>query len=139
MELNAPQDVVPSQWWLVVERYENWLVDRDRKFATLGFPERMKRRVSSLKAGDRLVIYVSSGCSAITGVREVLSSETRYRPDFSYLDLFPGKGRERDRKLQRPSDSTRPPPERSIERRLSPWQLVTPTRSPVPRRPRPQN
>ena len=44
-----------------------------------------------------------------------------------------------DRKHQRLWDSTRPPPEAAILRRLPPQQLVTPTRSPLPRRQRPQN
>ena len=47
--------------WLIVERYENWVVDRARGFATLGFPERMKKRASQLRAGDLLFVYVSSG------------------------------------------------------------------------------
>ena len=43
-----------------------------------------------------------------------------------------------DRKHQRPSNSTRPLPDASIQRRLPPQQLVTPTRSTFQHRQRPQ-
>jgi hypothetical protein len=44
-----------------------------------------------------------------------------------------------DRTHQRPWESTRPPPDAPIQRRLPPQQLVTPTRSTFQHRQRPQN
>lgn len=59
--------------WLIVERLENWEVDRDSDFSRFGLPERLERRASEVRKGDRLVAYVSSGISAFADVRQATS------------------------------------------------------------------
>lgn len=57
--------------WLVVERLENWETDRVSGFSFLGFEDRYRKTLTTIKAGDRLVIYVASRISSFSDIREV--------------------------------------------------------------------
>lgn len=59
------------KYWLIVERYENWLVDQSEGFSRFGLPERKKPIADQIKKNDVLVVYVSSGMSALSDARLV--------------------------------------------------------------------
>ncbi len=62
-------------FFVAVERYSNWLVDKENEFAFYGLPERHLKKAELVKAGDVLLIYVSSGRSAFAGARRVTTDK----------------------------------------------------------------
>ena len=62
---------MPS-YWLIVERYENWNVDRAENFRRFGLPERSRNTAAKINPGDLLVVYVS-GKNCFSDVRRVIS------------------------------------------------------------------
>jgi hypothetical protein len=56
--------------WLLVERLENWNVDRSEQFRQFGLPRGKKKLGDLIKTGDLLIFYVSSGISSFADVRE---------------------------------------------------------------------
>jgi hypothetical protein len=62
---------MPS-YWLIVERYDNWRVDRANNFCHFGVADRKKATAMKIKPGDLLVGYVS-GKSCFSDLRKVLS------------------------------------------------------------------
>ena len=62
---------MPS-YWLIVERYENWGVDRAENFRRFGLPERKRTTASKIRPGDLLVVYVS-GKGCFSDIRRVTS------------------------------------------------------------------
>lgn len=59
-------------YWLIVERYDNWIVDRKENFVRFGLPERKRTTAGKIKPSDLLVVYVS-GKSCFSDIRRVLS------------------------------------------------------------------
>jgi predicted RNA-binding protein len=57
--------------WLLVERLENWEVDRKEGFRRFGLPARKQRLAEQMRKGDKLIFYVSSGLSQFADIREV--------------------------------------------------------------------
>lgn len=77
-------------YWLIVERYENWLTDAGEGFARFGLPESKKRLAEKVHAGDLLVTYVSSGRSAFSDIRRVERDKPeRLGAHSSYDTAFP--------------------------------------------------
>jgi hypothetical protein len=62
-------------FFVAVERYSNWLVDKENEFSFYGLPERHLKKAATIKTGDVLLIYVSSGYSAFAGARRVSSDK----------------------------------------------------------------
>jgi len=56
--------------WLLVERVENWRIDEQEGFRRFGLPDQKKRLADEIKKGDILIIYISSGLSMISDIRE---------------------------------------------------------------------
>jgi len=63
--------------WLAVERYDNWLADKNRGFSFLGISEKKLKLASNIRPKDLIIIYVSSCRSSFAGVLEVLSDKPR--------------------------------------------------------------
>ncbi len=77
-------------YWLLVERLENWEVDRMEGFRRFGLPEKKKRWADEMKTGDKLIFYVSSGMSRFADVREVIKEGTfRLGASGAYDTAFP--------------------------------------------------
>ncbi|PIQ26163.1 hypothetical protein COW64_12260 [bacterium (Candidatus Blackallbacteria) CG18_big_fil_WC_8_21_14_2_50_49_26] len=64
-------------YWLSVERYENWIVDRNSGFTFLGISERKQKIAEKMEIGDILVTYVSSGYSCFSDAREIVSEKPK--------------------------------------------------------------
>jgi hypothetical protein len=64
-------------YWLLVERLENWEVDKQEGFRRFGLPERKESMASEIRKGDLLIIYVSSGISRFADIREATANEPR--------------------------------------------------------------
>ena len=61
--------------FMVVENYDNWLKTKQKNFTEKAFKDRQSRIIiRSIKAGDLLIYYVSSGISGLGGIVEVTSS-----------------------------------------------------------------
>jgi predicted RNA-binding protein len=63
-------------YWLFIERLENWKVDQAEGFRRFGIPERKAPIAASIKKGDLLIFYVSSGVSALADVRQAIADGT---------------------------------------------------------------
>jgi len=76
-------------YWLVVERYENWISDRQSYFCRYGIPHRLRNLASQIKKGDRLITYVSSRRSSFADIRSVLTDGlTKIKALEFYSDPF---------------------------------------------------
>lgn len=73
-------------YWLVVERYENWISDSKSNFCRYGIPHRLRNLASQVKAGDRLVTYVSSRYSSFSDIRCVVSDELKPIKGLDFYD-----------------------------------------------------
>lgn len=73
-------------YWLVVERYENWISDRQNGFCRYGIPHRLRNLASKVKRGDRLITYVSSRHSAFADIRCVTSDELQKINGLQFYD-----------------------------------------------------
>ena len=62
-----------ANYWLIVERYANWHVDRSENFYRFGIPDKKVALARTIKPGDVLVTYISGGKSAFSDMRRVLS------------------------------------------------------------------
>lgn len=62
-------------FFVAVERIENWKVDKENDYSFYGLPERHVKKASAVAKGDILLAYVSSGLSAFTGARRVVSDD----------------------------------------------------------------
>ena len=58
-----------NNYWLIVERIENWEIDRSNQFSFFGIPEYKKKMSERMNAGDFLIAYVSSGIACFSDVR----------------------------------------------------------------------
>lgn len=57
-------------YWLLIERIENWRIDQTEGFRGFGIPERKRKVAEKIKKDDLLIFYVSSGISALADVRK---------------------------------------------------------------------
>jgi predicted RNA-binding protein len=73
-------------YWLAVERLENWQTDSQKGFTFFAFSESAKLRAQSVRKGDLLFIYVSSRISAFSDVRQVESEQPTFKSTGSYYD-----------------------------------------------------
>lgn len=64
-------------YWLLVERRENWEVDREEGFLRFGIPKSKVKQASRIEKGDILIFYVSSGVSRFSDVREATDNGTK--------------------------------------------------------------
>jgi hypothetical protein len=62
-----------ANYWLIVERYANWQVDRSENFYRFGIPDKKVPLARTIRPGDILVTYISGGKSAFSDMRRVLS------------------------------------------------------------------
>lgn len=78
------------QYWLIVERLENWERDRADGFRVLGFCDSHKRIVESFRPGDILIVYVARARSALADCRRVTSERPVRSFDRRWSDdLYP--------------------------------------------------
>jgi hypothetical protein len=63
-------------FWLLTERLENWNIDNNEGFTRFGVPDYTLKKAKTVKAGDFLVVYVSSKISAFSDIRQALSDGT---------------------------------------------------------------
>lgn len=76
-------------FWLAVERYENWKTDFNNKFTFLGLSKKKLKSVESMKAGDFIIGYVSSGVSSFLDIREVISDKPqKFKYGLVYDNVF---------------------------------------------------
>lgn len=66
-----------SNYWIIVERIENWETDYASGFKQFGLPERKRKMASKIQPGDILVTYVSSGFSMIADLRRVTDAKSK--------------------------------------------------------------
>lgn len=79
-----------TNYYLIVERPENWRADSEAGFKQFGLRTRHQRLANGLQAGDVLITYVSGGCSAIADCRSVTrSGASPSRGIMRYDDVFP--------------------------------------------------
>jgi hypothetical protein len=77
-------------YWLMVERLENWEVDRREGFRRFGLPDRLGDRGNEIKKADLLIFYVSSGISCFADIREATEDGThKLRLGGDYDTAFP--------------------------------------------------
>lgn len=62
-----------SSYWMIVERYENWVVDRDEGFQRFGISQKKEMLAKQLETGDLLVVYIS-GLGCFSDLRRVRSA-----------------------------------------------------------------
>ncbi len=60
-----------EQYWLIIERIENWEADRANNFAFFGLPRRSRKAATEVTENDKVICYVSSKISAFSDVRAV--------------------------------------------------------------------
>ena len=77
-----------AQNWLIIERFENWEVDRTKNFAFFGLPERSRKTAAEIAEGDLVFSYVSSGRSAFSDIRVVKQTGLQKMKIQSYDDNF---------------------------------------------------
>jgi len=63
------------KYWLIVERYENWLADKANEFSYYGLHRTKLKLASKVSKGDKLITYVSSGLSSFADLREVIEDD----------------------------------------------------------------
>ena len=63
--------------WLLIERLQNWRIDREEGFVRFGIPASKAPLAETVRAGDVLIFYVSSGISAFSHVREAAADGLR--------------------------------------------------------------
>jgi predicted RNA-binding protein len=62
--------------WLLVERLDNWNVDKKEGFRRFGLSDKKKTLADRIKKGDTLIFYISSGISKFSDVREAIADGT---------------------------------------------------------------
>lgn len=78
--------------WLVVERLENWEVDRREGFTQFGIPDSRVSIANRIAHRDLLVFYVSSGVSCFADVREATANGIqKLRMGGQYDTAYPWK------------------------------------------------
>lgn len=77
-----------TQAWLIVERLENWEVDKANNFSFFGLSERYRKTASEIKKDDLVFCYVSSGISAFSDIRLVSDATLRQLKTQSYNSAF---------------------------------------------------
>jgi hypothetical protein len=60
----------PVTHWLLVERFDNWQLDRLDGFRQFGLPRSKQKLGAEIRKGDQLIFYVSSGISSFADIRE---------------------------------------------------------------------
>lgn len=76
--------------WLLIERLENWKVDKKEGFRRFGLSEKKETLANKIKKGDTLIFYISSGISKFSDVREATADgTTRLGPGGNYDLGFP--------------------------------------------------
>ena len=78
------------QTWMAVERLENWEADQATGFTMFGIPERVRKRVESIREVDLIVAYVSSAINSLANIRRI-TTPTIEKLGFvrGYDDIFP--------------------------------------------------
>jgi len=75
-------------YFMVVENYENWLKTKQKNFTEKAFKDGQSRVIiRSIRPGDLLAYYVSSGISALGGIVEVALPMYR-RTDLYWDDYY---------------------------------------------------
>lgn len=83
------QAEVVRRYWLIVERAENWSVDKSNSFTFFGIGDRHLKSASKIAAGDILISYISSGISKFADVRQAEKAGThKIRRDVGYDSPF---------------------------------------------------
>jgi hypothetical protein len=77
-----------AQGWMIIERFENWEVDKAKNFAFFGLPERYRKTAGEVAEGDLVFCYVSSGRSAFSDIRVVKQTGLQKMKIQSYDDNF---------------------------------------------------
>lgn len=78
-----------SNYWLIVERPENWEIDKNDNFIHFGLSERRKKLGNQVKMEDFLISYISGGISAFADIRRVIANGTHRLRGSSYDTGFP--------------------------------------------------
>ena len=77
-------------YWVVTERYENWLIDKQMGFTVFGVSESKRKLASRIVAGDSIITYISSGRSCFSDLREAtVNGVTELGIKGRYDDPFP--------------------------------------------------
>lgn len=77
-------------YFLIVERPENWAVDKETGFSQFGIPRTRASIGSAIRAEDILITYVSGGVSRIADCRRVTAGGLVPRTkDVPYKSVFP--------------------------------------------------
>lgn len=74
--------------WLAVEREENWQADSRNNYRTFGLPQRKKKLAEQVKAGDRVIFYVSRPVSSIVNMRIVTEDGIHDAKQHDYDEPF---------------------------------------------------
>jgi hypothetical protein len=83
------QAEVLRRYWLIVERAENWSVDKSNSFTFFGIGDRHLKSASKITTGDILISYISSGISKFADVRQAEKAGIhRIRRDVGYDSPF---------------------------------------------------
>ena len=79
------------QSWLIIERLENWQVDKSSSFSMFGLSSRYKSIADKIVKGDFVFFYVSSGISSFSDIRVITETKklpirrsTNYHSNFDF-------------------------------------------------------
>jgi hypothetical protein len=77
-----------GQSWLIIERLENWKVDKTNGFSFFGLSSRHHKFASEIRKDDVLYCYVSSRISAFTDSRVVQDAQIKTTRRATYRDFY---------------------------------------------------
>lgn len=75
-----------TQYWMIVERLENWFVDKASDFKIFGLSSRYEKPAGRLRNGDFIFGYVSSGVSAFADIRILKENGAKPLRQFTEYD-----------------------------------------------------
>jgi hypothetical protein len=87
-ERSGMADRKGEQHWLIVERIDNWEIDKANRFSIFGLPWRYKNISSKIVRGDQVYCYVSSGIGAFSDIRVVQESGIKNLKEDSFHDIY---------------------------------------------------
>jgi hypothetical protein len=78
-----------TRYFINVMRLPNWHVDYESKLKLIAIGESKLKFASKLKAGDKIITYVSSRKSCFVGIRTIITGELKLsRQDLGYDEPY---------------------------------------------------
>mgnify|MGYP003565319095 CR=1 FL=1 len=65
------------QFWLICERPENWVIDKQQGFTRFGLKKRYKKSADKVNIGDFVFTYIGGKKSCLADIREIIAPGTK--------------------------------------------------------------